>query len=196
MPTFLADPSPAVYLILAAVVLVLGGVWFNNRERTSLLAFAGAVALAAIVVLLDRLFDSPREAAVGAVQAMVHAADAKDPDAFAAHIADTFQYQGESGQPVTVTREQIRKSGFWGILRHHNVHVAAWDFDRDDATAVGDNAVEIGFLAKGEADGKPLPMYFRATFTRQADGKMRLSALATFDPMKRTNERKSLPFFP
>jgi hypothetical protein len=39
-------------------------------------------------------------------------------------------------------------------------------------------------------------MYMRAKFTRQPDGQMKLSGLASFDPIKRTNERKSLPYFP
>jgi hypothetical protein len=48
--------------------------------------------------------------------------------------------------------------------------------------------VEVGFLAKGELrgeGGKQFPFYFRATFTRQADGQMKLSRLASFDPMSR-----------
>jgi hypothetical protein len=48
------------------------------------------------------------------------------------------------------------------------------------------NSVEIGFLAKGETQGKQFPFYFRATFTRQSDGQMKLTRLASFDPLQRT----------
>ena len=41
---------------------------------------------------------------------------------------------------------------------------------------IDENTIEIGFLAKGEADGKQIPIYFRATFARQSDGQMKLVA--------------------
>jgi len=196
MPTFLSDPPSAVYLVLAAAVLVTGLVWFNRRDRKSLLAFAAALLVVGLVGLLDFLFESPREESVRRVKAMMKAADAHDREAFVSHLADKIQYKGESGDAVTVSREDIRRAGFWEVLRQHNAHVAAWDFARGDAVESGPDSVEIGFLAKGEADGKQVPMYFRATFTRQPDGQMKLTALASFDPVKRTNERKTIPFFP
>jgi hypothetical protein len=196
MPTFLSDPPSAVYLILAAAVLVSGLVWFNRRDRKSLLAFAAVLLVAGLVVLLDFLFESPREESVRRVKAMMKAADAHDSEAFVSHLADKLQYKGESGPAVTITREQIRRAGFWELLRQHNAHVAAWDFSRADVVESGPDSVEIGFLAKGEAQDKQFPMYFRATFTRQPDGQMKLTALASFDPVKRTNERKTIPYFP
>jgi len=196
MPTFFSDPPQLVFLMLAAAFLVSGAVWFNRRDRVSLRVFVGVAGVLAILVLLDRFFDSPREEAVQSVVLLVKAADTRDTNGFATRIADQLEYQGESA-PVTVTREQIRVGGFWNILRQHEVHVAAWDFSRDDVREIDANTVEIGFLAKGEAKtGHQVPMYFRATFSRQADGTMKLSKLATFDPMKRQNERKSIPFFP
>jgi hypothetical protein len=196
MPTFLSDPPNAVYLTLTLAVIVCGVVWFNRRDRRSLIVFGCVLALTGIVVLLDRLFESPREESVRRVLAMTKAADARDTDAFLSNIADTFQYQGEGGQPKTISRDDLRKSVLWEVLKQYNVHVAAWDFARDDVTQVDANTVEIGFLAKGEADGKQAPMYMRAKFTRQPDGQMKLSGLAAFDPIQRTNERKSLPYFP
>ena len=74
------------------------------------------------------------------------------------------------------------------------MHVAAWDFSRDDVRWPDENTVEIGFLAKGELpDGKQMPYYFRATFTRQSDGQMKLTRLASFDAMGREKKRQSIP---
>jgi len=196
MPTFLSDPPPSLYLALAVALLLAGAVWFNRRSKASRTVLLVMVGLLGLLLLLDFLTESPREEAVRAAQALVKAADTKDTVAFAAQVADTFRYQGENAA-VTVTREQVRTANFWNILKEHDIHVAAWDFSRADAKELDANTVEIGFLGKGEAkSGALIPMYFRATFTRQLNGKMALSALASFDPLKRANERKSIPNFP
>jgi hypothetical protein len=195
MPTILSDPSFTVYLILAVALLITFAVWFANRSRRGLVVLGGVVAVLMILVLIDFLVESAREEAVRRAQAMVKAADTRDPEAFLSHVADKFEYRGESA-PVTVTREQLRNSQMWQMLNHYKPHVAAWDFAREDVRQIDDNTIEIGFLVKGEADGKQVPMYFRTTFARQGDGQMRLVAIASFDPLKRTNERKSIPFFP
>jgi hypothetical protein len=195
MPTFLTDPSPAVFLLLAAAAFVSGAVWFNRRDRKSTIAFLTVAGLLVILLLLDRIFESPREESVRRVQLMARAADNGDAEGFAAQIADRFEYVGES-TGSSITREQVRKGAFWNVLREHKVHVAVWDFSRDDVTEIDKDTVEIGFLGKGETGGKQIPMYFRATFSRQPDGQMRLIRFASFDPVKRTNERKTLPYFP
>ena len=96
MPTFLADPPQAVIVLLVAGLLVTGLIWMNRRGRKVAIAFLVLLALTCLVVLVDRLFESPREEAVRRVQAMVAAADHHDPDAFVAHVADTVEYKGES----------------------------------------------------------------------------------------------------
>jgi hypothetical protein len=192
MPTFLADPPQVVIVLLVAGLLVTGLIWLNRRGRKVAIAFLVLLALTCLVVLVDRLFESPREEAVRRVQAMVAAADHHDPDAFVAHVADTVEYKGESQTPAKFTRDQLRRHPFWNLLRQFNAHVAAWDFSRDDVTYPARQSVEVGFLAKGEADGKPFPMYFRATFQRQADGQLKLVRLASFDAVTR-NKPVSVP---
>jgi hypothetical protein len=196
MPTFLSDPPFAVYVSLIVVLIVSGMLWLSRRERKSSIAFGCAISLLAAIVLLDHFFESPREESKRRVNEMVEASNARNPEAFLSHVADTLQYQGESSNPIPITKEQLRNSGFWGILRQFDVRVAAWDFDRNDVTRIDDDTIEIGFLASGKADGKQIPMYFRAKFTRQSDGQMKLSGLASYDPLKRTKERQSIPNFP
>jgi hypothetical protein len=188
MPAFLADPPQIVFLLLAAALIVTGLVWLNRRSRQALIAFLAVLLLAGIIVLLDRLFESPREEAVRRVQAMVAAADHRDPEAFTAHVADSVVYQGDN--PVTFSRDQLRQHHFWSILRQFNVHIAAWDFSRDDVIQADASTIEIGFLAKGEMDGKQIPVYFRAAFKRQPDGQWKLNRLSSFDPIQRS---KPLP---
>jgi hypothetical protein len=196
MPTFLSDPPFAVYVSLAVALIVSGMLWFSRRDRNSLIAFGCALSLFAAIALFDHFFESPREESVRRVKEMIEAANARNTEAFLNQVADPIQYQGESSNPVPVTKEELRRSGFWGLLRQHNVQVAAWDFARNDVTLIDDNNIQIGFLASGKAEGKQIPMYFRAKFTRQPDGQMKLSGLASYDPLKRVNERKSIPNFP
>jgi hypothetical protein len=181
MPTFLSDPPQTIYLLLLAAVILAGLVWLNRRERRALYVFLGVLGVTALVVLVDRLLESPREEAVRRVHAMMEAADRRDPDAFAGQLADKVTYVGEQS-PEEFTREQLRSHHFWSLLRQFNVHVAAWNFallERPD-----ENTVVIGFMAKGELpDRKQLHYHFRATFTRQGDGQMKLSRLESFDPM-------------
>src|SRR5579872_4774100 len=193
MPTFLSDPPFILYAILVLATIASLGVWFNKRTRVTLIVFGCCLAALLLLFLIDRLFESPREESVRRVQEMAKAIDDRNTDAFLSHIADNFEYQGENGQPTPVSRQYLRQSGIWPVLKQYNVHVGVWDFTRDDVTVVDENTIEIGFLGKAEAEGKQAPMYFRARFTRQADGQMKLTRLASYDPMKRTNERKAIP---
>ncbi len=195
MPTFLADPPSFLFLFLGIVVILAGAVWSSRRERNSLIVFAVSMLLVLLLLLLDQTSESPREEAVRRVMAMVNAADKHDPEGFVNQLADTFEYQTDAGK-IALSREQIRKANFWNVLKQYNVHVAAWDFARADVKQLDSNTIEIGFLGKGEADGKQFPMYFRATFARQPSGEMKLVALGSFDPLKRQNERKAIPQFP
>ena len=88
MPTFLSDPPQTIYLLLLAAVIVAGLVWLNRRERRALYVFLGVLGVAALVVLVDRLLESPREEAVRRVHAMMDAADHRDPEAFASQLAE------------------------------------------------------------------------------------------------------------
>src|SRR5256885_1527228 len=135
MPTFLSDPPLAVYLVLLAAVIVLGLVWLGRRDRRSLVAALIAVGLLRLVVLIDALVESPREESVRRAKVMQKAADTRDPAAFTAELADTVEYSN-GGTPVKLTREQIRNGGFWEVLRQHQVHVAVWDFSRDDVKQI------------------------------------------------------------
>jgi hypothetical protein len=195
MPAILSDPPFALYALFVVAVVACGAVWVNKRDKRSGAAFLVSVGLLAGLFLLDRLFESPREEATRRVQEMARAADARNPDAFLSHVADTFEYDG-TGAPRKVSREELRRSGVWSVLQQYQVHVAVWDFDRNDIREVDPNTVEIGFLAKAESGDKQIPMYLRAKFTRQPDGQLKLSGLSSYDAMKRTNERQAIPNFP
>lgn len=195
MPTWLSDPTDAFYVVLFVMALVAVALWVRSRDRKSRFGAIAAVVVFALFVLCDRLFESPREESVRRVNAMVEAANARNPDAFAEHLADTVEYRGE-GQAKPITAVELKKSGVWEVLKRENVRIAAWGFDRSDAKEIDADTVEVGFLAKGVAHGKEMPLYFRATFRREPGGAMKLRSFSSFDPMKGTNAPMNIPHFP
>ena len=193
MPTFLSDPTQGFYLALVTFAVVSGAVFARNQSKKSGAVFGVALLLLLAVYLCDAAGESPREQAVRRATAMAAAANDKNPDAFVEHIAETFDYTGEQNT-VKKNRSDIRASSLWPLLRQYNVRVSAWAFDRAEVKEIDENSVEIGFMAKGEAEGKPVMFYLRATFKKQADGQMKLTALRSFHPANHT-ERVSIPGF-
>ncbi|HEV3386024.1 MAG TPA: hypothetical protein VG097_14490, partial [Gemmata sp.] len=129
MPTILSDPPFALYVLLLAGVIVGFGVWFNKRNRASLIVFGSFLTALLVLFLLDRLFESPREESKRRIEEMAKAIDAQNKEAFLSHFADSFQYQGED-QTITISRETLRQSQLWSRLNQYKVHVGVWDFTR------------------------------------------------------------------
>jgi hypothetical protein len=196
MPPFLADPPQILYLVLGGLLVVTGAIAAQKQDRRAAIPFGVAALLMLLLFLIDRFSESPREEAVRRVYMMQMAADAKNPDALVAQVADrvTIAAGNESGK--TLTREELKNHAFWGTLKAANVHVAVWGFSRDDVKEIDGNTVEIGFLGKGEIPGgQQIPVYLRATFTKQADGSRKLTALRTFDPIDHS-KAFPIPMFP
>lgn len=188
MPTFLSDPPQTVYLVLGALLVVTGAIAAQKQDRRAVIPFAVTFFLMLAVFVIDRAVESPREEAVRRVHQMAMAADAKNahtfsPDAFGEHLADEVSI-GAEGQAKTLSRDQLKSHHFWQMLRQANVHVAVWDFSRDDVKVLDDNTVEIGFMGKGELDGgQQIPVYCRARFSKQPDGSFKITSLRTFEPL-------------
>ncbi|MCS7020439.1 MAG: hypothetical protein NZ703_00020 [Gemmataceae bacterium] len=193
MPDYLSDPPASWYWVLGLVAVVGGLTWFHRRQRLWLYVTLVVGALLLLLFAADRLWESPREQAVQRMKLIIAAVQQRQPDGCVQHVAEQIEYQGEHAQSVILTREQLRQAPFWQLLRHYDVRVTAWDFAREDVRRLDPDNVEIGFLAKGEAEGKQVPFYVRATFTRQPDQSWKLTRLASFDPLKRQNERRTIP---
>ncbi len=191
MPTWLSDPSNGLYLVLFVLVVIAGAVWARYQDRRS--RNRALVALAAFLVLLlcDLLFESPREQATRKVQEMAAAATARDPDKFVANVSNSFRYGGAD-------RERLRSSRAWEMIRQFNARVAVWGFSRDDSRDLGDDGVEIGFFAKGEApDGRFVMRYIRAVFVKDPDGQYRLRTMSFHNPAEKgLNAEDPIPGFP
>lgn len=192
MPTFLSDPAPALYLILLAFAVGAGAMAARYQDRPSLIRFGIALAVVLALYGIDKSFESPREEAVRRITAMAKAADDKNPDAFVEHVQDSIEYRAGSEAPSKLTKSELRASAFWPTLRHNDVHVAVWDFSRDDVKQLGEDGIEIGFSAKGESGGKMIPLYIRSTFRKQPDGSWKLAGFSSFK-FENHNEPFAIP---
>src|SRR5690242_5228720 len=142
MPSFLVDPPQSLYLILGVLLIVAGAVWFSKRTRSTLIAFLAAVAVLALVVVIDLLMESPRESAVRAVKEISAAINARDWDAFDAHVSKEFQYGNYK-------KADLRK-GLAGVIGAYDARTAVWEFNRDKVEQKGDNQIAVVFDAKGD----------------------------------------------
>jgi hypothetical protein len=188
VPAFLADPSPTLILILAVAAIAAAAAWFSRRT-TRLAGLAVLLfLLVGLLVLLDKLFESPREEAVRRVNLMCEAATAANPDRFIEHVSKSFSLNGAN-------RDRLRSAGAWALVRQHGAVITASGFSRDDVEYVGDNELTVGFMSKGEAQSGLLLKYTKATFVKDPDGAWRMAGVKFFDPIN-TKQQDTVPGFP
>jgi hypothetical protein len=180
MPTFLVDPPESLYLFLGLLVVVTGAVWFSRRTRWTLVAFLIALAVVAIVFLIDFLRESPRESAVTGVKEISEAINARNWDAFDARVSKDFEYKG-------LKKADLRKK-MAEVITAFDARTAVWEFNRDKVEQKGDNQIAVVFDAKGDPkSGAAYYAHFKATFIRESDGIWRLKTFAVYPYASKTN---------
>lgn len=191
MPKVLTDPPFLLYAILFIGFVIAGAVWFRLRSRKSLIAVAIFALLLGALILIDRLVESPREESVRRVEAMAAAATARDPARFVEQLAKSFAYNGK-------TREDVRNSGIWNLIRQYDARVAVWGLGKDDFQILSDSEIEFGFYAKGEAAGQQgaVLRYIRTRFVKEADGAYRLKSMKFYSIENGNRAEEPIPGFP
>jgi hypothetical protein len=183
MPTFLSDPSTALYAILGVITLVLGVVAARRQKRSDLINFGIVAAVLLAVFLIDRAVESPREAAVRKIQEMGAASRAKKYDDLLKHVSDSFKYKSLDKAGLRDRARQAEAIGFGGI--------SEYDLARSGFKQVNDTTIEHGFRVKH--NGQPeLHFYVVGTFKKEPDGEWRLTTFKLFDPVN-TNDEKDVP---
>ncbi len=191
MPNFLSDPPFLLYAILFIGFVVAGAVWYRLRSRKSLIAVTAIGVLLGALILIDRFVESPREESVRRVEAMAAAATARDPTRFVEQLAKSFAYNGK-------TREDVRNSGIWNLIREYNARVAVWGLGKDDFQILSDTEIEFGFYAKGQASGHPAAevRYILSRFVKEADGAYRLKSMKFYSLQNGNRAEEPITGFP
>jgi hypothetical protein len=184
MPTFLADPPPAVYVTLILALLVVGGLWVRYRRRVLLLAATLVLACLLLVGLVAALTESPREQAVRKVKDMAQAVSSQDWAKFSEHVSESFNADG-------LKKGDLR--GGFDLASRYGVRAAVWDFALTEPVEATDTRVVIRFDAKAEArTGEQAFKHFHATFEKDPDGQLRLRSFAPFNYVQKT-QREPIP---
>src|SRR5262245_20737769 len=122
MPEFLADPPQALYLVLGGLLVITGAIAAQKQDRRAAIPFGIAALLMMLLFLIDRFSESSRDEAVRRTHMMAMAADAKNPVAFVEHVTDKVTIAAGNEPGKTVTRDELKRSPFWGTLRSENAH--------------------------------------------------------------------------
>jgi hypothetical protein len=103
------------------------------------------------------------------------------------NVSDSFTYKGTGGAQTDkkVLREKVRS-----IEPIIDKGFVVWGFSRDDFKQVDDTTVEFGFSAKVK-DRDETTTYVKARFTKDPDGKWRMSGFTCYEPIN-TKERRTL----
>ena len=183
MPTFLAEPSTALYAILGVVTLVLGITAARRQKRSDAINFGIAAAVLLAVFLIDRAVESPREAVVRKVQEMGQASRDKKHDDLFKHVSDAFKYKSLDKAGLRDKAKQAEAMGFGGI--------SEYDLARSGFKAVNDTTVEHGFRVKTHSQPE-VHLFVVATFKKESDGEWRLTTFKLYDPVN-VNDEKDVP---
>jgi hypothetical protein len=166
MPTFLSDPSTALYVVLAVAVLVTGVLLAKRQRRTDLINFAiPAVALLALFVI-DQVYESPRETVARTLKEMESASQGRKYDELFRHVSEKFQYKSLDKKGLREKAnlaEQFFPDGMaiWNIKR-----------DSDHFRQEGDTIEqEFDVQPKNHPEGRYQCV---AVFKKEADGEWRI----------------------
>lgn len=183
MPTFLSDPSTALYAILGVAVLVTGVLAARRQRRTDLINFAIPAAVLVAVFLIDRFVESPRETVERKVKEMGAASRDRKYDDLFKHVSDQFKYKSLDKKALRDRARQAEGVGFGGVSEYD---LARSGFKEVDATTI-----EQGFRVKH--NGTPeLHFYVIGTFKKDPDGEWRLVTFKLFDAVN-VNDEKDIP---
>jgi hypothetical protein len=172
----LADPPRSLYLILIVAAVIAGAIAARYQTRKTFLAFLAVASLLLALFLIDTFVESPREQAVRRVQAMAQAATDQKPEAFLEHVSPKFEKNGK-------TRNDLRTSPAWELIRQYQAKVTVSDFPRDGIEWSGDDEFDLSFLCKAEAkDGGLVMRYCKARFIHESDGSWKLKSIRFYNP--------------
>ncbi len=188
MPTFLSDPAPTVYAIVAVMAIALWAIYLRSRKKKDLFSAIGGVAVLLAIFLIDRFVESPREESTRKMQEMSALSANKNWDDMFKHVSDSFNYKSPNGgQTDKKTLLQKVKS----VEAYVDKGFVAWDFSRNDFKQMDDKTVELGFRAQAK-DRPETVVYVKATFVKDPDGQWRLGGFICYEPVN-TKERRAIP---
>jgi hypothetical protein len=165
MPTFLSDPSTALYVVLAVAVLVTGVLLAKRQKRSDLINFAIPAAVLLAVFVIDQMFESPRETVARKLKEMESASQARKYDDLFKHVSDKFEYKSHDKKWLREKASQAE--GYFPE------GVRIWNVNRANFKQVDDATIEQEFDVQpvGHPEGRYQCV---GVFKKEADGEWRM----------------------
>jgi hypothetical protein len=166
MPTFLSDPSTALYVVLAVAVLVTGVLLAKRQKRSDLINFSIPAAALLAVFVIDQMFESPRETVARKLREMEAASQARKYDDLFKHVSDKFEYKSHDKKWLRDKASQAES--------YFPEGVSIWDIKRggDYFKQEGDTIEqEFAVQPKNHPEGRHQCV---AVFKKESDGEWRM----------------------
>jgi hypothetical protein len=198
---WLFEGWPAVYVVLAAVAVVLLVAWAQTRKRYWFYGTVAFLALIGLYFLLDRLVETDREQIVRKLGEMSAGVRERNVDRIFAHVSEQFRLNNSD-------RAAFRAFAEKAISRGQVTEVKVWDFQfPDDFRSTERRTVRgasqqvqlarVQFRINPEGPGLTNAQFLvRATFVRDPDGQLRLLDFQLFNPFVDQNQPIQLPQLP
>jgi hypothetical protein len=185
MPSWLIDDPTFVYMILAALAVILGVAWWRTKQGKLLIAALVAIALIGGVWLLSHYAVTDAKRIQHAVEAMAAAMQRHDVNTIVSHTSRDFDYHGTRREPARQSLQDI-------MMRGDVTEVVVWDFEAENISRAEGSASML-FMVKPKGNWNSGAHYLcRARFVLE-DGEWRMQTFAIFNPFVDTNKEIIVP---
>ena len=201
MSDWLFEGRPTVYVILAAVAVLLFVAWVQTRKRPWFYAAVASLALVGLYFLLDRLVETDREQILRKVEEMSAGVRERSVDRIFANVSEQFHLNGSGRAAFRQLADRALRTG-------EVTDVTVWDFAFPEdfrtrvrrtgtAGAPEQDGARVSFMVKPQGPRLGAP-FFRcdATFVRDPDGQWRLFTFQLFQPGVDSNQPFQIPQLP
>jgi hypothetical protein len=164
-----------VYLTLATVGVLFLGLWWRDRKKHWLIAFASVVVLIGLYFLLDRLVETPREQIRNSLQAMERGVKERNSAAIFAHVSEQFDWEGLDKQQFAELVERVFRNKLVDEVTIIRPAFDPWPPQKGQPARVVFDVTPKG------GPGDNFPARCEAEFVRDSDGKWRLKTFKAFN---------------
>ena len=182
MNNSLADSAALLYMLLGTATLILGVVWWRTRRGWFFVGACVFILLIGALVLLRSMYPSDGEKIFHVVQDMSAAVKVKDMDRIASHLANNFNWFGNS-------RAEFRKRAEHVVNFLEITECPVWDFEAENVSRA-DGKGTIQFKAKPRSKRVETAAFYliKAEFILEPDGQWRMQAFNYFNPFVDTKK--------
>lgn len=177
MPDWLFEGHTSIYVVLVALTVLMGVVWWQTRKRWAILGMLVALGLVGLYALLDAVVETDREQIVHKIKLMIAAVNAHDIDRAFQHISEDFRTPQGKG------KEDLRQLATRYIGQHLLESVDVWDIACIGEPSRSDGTAKAAFMVKPHGPGvEGFPAECDATFDFDAQHGWRLSRVRLLKP--------------